>query len=202
MSPSDLQPYELMQKAATFFERHDVPYRVVGSIASIAYSEPRFTNDIDILVELRVDLVESIEQEFPSPEYYLSLDAVRSAIRSRRQFNVIHVPSGLKLDIIQCNDSEFGRLDISQGQRLKSDGFYDAWFASPENVILMKLRFFKEGGSDKHLRDTASILLVQGSRIDRDYITKWSQQLGVSEEWQLVCQKADEQKPDSHATPS
>ena len=202
MSPSDLQPYELMQKAATFFERHDVPYRVVGSIASIAYSEPRFTNDIDILVELRVDLVESIEQEFPSPEYYLSLDAVRSAIRSRRQFNVIHVPSGLKLDIIQCKDSEFGRLDISQGQRLKSDGFYDAWFASPENVILMKLRFFKEGGSDKHLRDTASILLVQGSRIDRDYITKWSQQLGVSEEWQLVCQKADEQKPDSHATPS
>ena len=202
MSPSDLQPYELMQKAATFFERHDVPYRVVGSIASIAYSEPRFTNDIDILVELRVDLVESIEQEFPSPEYYLSLDAVRSAIRSRRQFNVIHVPSGLKLDIIQCKDSEFGRLDISQGQRLKSDGFYDAWFASPENVILMKLRFFKVGGSDKHLRDTASILLVQGSRIDRDYITKWSQQLGVSEEWQLVCQKADEQKPDSHATPS
>ena len=197
MSLHDLQPYELMQKAATFFERHDVPYRIVGSIASMAYSEPRFTNDIDILVDLRDDLVELIEHEFPLPEYYVSPDAARSAIRDRRQFNVIHIPSGLKLDIIQRKDTEFGRLDISHGQRLKSDGFYDAWFASPENVILMKLRFFKEGGSDKHLRDTASILLVQGSRIDRTYVTKWSKQLGVSEEWQLVCQKADEENPDS-----
>jgi hypothetical protein len=189
-----------MQKAVTFFERHKVAYRIVGSIASMAYSEPRFTNDIDILVDLREDLVELFEQEFPSPEYYVSTDAVRSAIRDRRQFNVIHIPSGLKLDIIQCKDSEFGRLDISHGQRLKSDGFYDAWFASPENVILMKLRFFKEGGSDKHLRDTASILLVQGSRIDRDYISKWSKQLGVSDEWQLVCQRSDGEKPDSSAT--
>lgn len=189
-----------MQKAATFFERHNVAYRIVGSIASMAYSEPRFTNDIDILVDLREDLVEFIEQEFPSPEYYVSLDAVRSAIRDRRQFNVIHIPSGLKIDIIQSKDTAFGRLDISHGQRLKSDGFYDAWFASPENVILMKLRFFKDGGSDKHLRDTASILLVQGSRIDRDYISEWSKQLGVSDEWQLVCQMSDGERPDSRAT--
>ncbi len=200
MSLNDLQPYELMQKAATFFERHNVAYRIVGSIASMAYSEPRFTNDIDILVDLREDLVEFIEQEFPSPEYYVSLDAVRSAIRDRRQFNVIHIPSGLKIDIIQSKDTAFGRLDISHGQRLKSDGFYDAWFASPENVILMKLRFFKDGGSDKHLRDTASILLVQGSRIDRDYISEWSKQLGVSDEWQLVCQMSDGERPDSRAT--
>ena len=170
MSRDNLLPYELMQMAALFFERRGIAYRIVGSMASMAYSEARFTNDIDILVDLREDDAEQIESEFPAPEFYVSLSAIKSAIRDRRQFNIIHIPSGLKLDIIQRKDNEFGTLDITRGQRLKSDGFYDAWFASPENVILMKLRYFQEGGSDKHLRDVASILLIQDKHIDREYI--------------------------------
>ena len=189
MSRNNLLPYELMQMAASFFERRGIAYRIVGSMASMAYSEARFTNDIDILVDLSEDDAEQIETEFPAPEFYVSLSAIKSAIRDRRQFNIIHIPSGLKLDIIQRKDNEFGTLDITRGQRLKSDGFYDAWFASPENVILMKLRYFQEGGSDKHLRDVASILLIQDKHIDREYIEQWARKLSVEQEWQLVIQR-------------
>ena len=189
MSRNNLLPYELMQMAASFFERRGIAYRIVGSMASMAYSEARFTNDIDILVDLSEDDAEQIETEFPAPEFYVSLSAIKSAIRDRRQFNIIHIPSGLKLDIIQRKDNEFGTLDITRGQRLKSDGFYDAWFASPENVILMKLRYFQEGGSDKHLRDVASILLIQDKHIDREYIEQWARKLSVDQEWQLVIQR-------------
>jgi hypothetical protein len=189
VSRNNLLPYELMQMAASFFERRGIAYRIVGSMASMAYSEARFTNDIDILVDLSEDDAEQIETEFPAPEFYVSLSAIKSAIRDRRQFNIIHIPSGLKLDIIQRKDNEFGTLDITRGQRLKSDGFYDAWFASPENVILMKLRYFQEGGSDKHLRDVASILLIQDKHIDREYIEQWARKLSVEQEWQLVIQR-------------
>lgn len=41
-----------MQRMADFFEREEILYRVVGSLASMAYGEPRFTNDIDIAAEL------------------------------------------------------------------------------------------------------------------------------------------------------
>ena len=191
MSPVELLPYELLQKAAHFFERIGVTYRIVGSMASIAYGEARFTNDIHILVDLRMDHCNSIELEFPHPEYYVSVETVREAIRDRRQFNIIHIPSGLKLDIVQRKDTEFGQLDITHGRRLKSEGCFDAWFGTPENVILMKLKYFHEGGSDKHLRDTASILLIQGRLIDRDYIGKWADQLGVRSEWDLVCQRLE-----------
>ena len=189
MSRNNLLPYELMQMAASFFERRGIAYRIVGSMASMAYSEARFTNDIDILVDLSEDDAEQIETEFPAPEFYVSVSAIKSAIRDRRQFNIIHIPSRLKLDIIQRKDNEFGTLDITRGQRLKSDGFYDAWFASPENVILMKLRYFQEGGSDKHLRDVASILLIQDKHIDREYIEQWARKLSVDQEWQLVIQR-------------
>lgn len=191
MSLDDLKPYELMQLAASLFEQLGVPYRIVGSMASMAYSEARFTNDIDILVDLKEDQIESIVNAFPSPQFYVSPPAIKSAIRDRRQFNVIHVSSGLKLDIIQRKDTPFGNLDITQGQRLKSDGYYDAWFASPENVILMKLKYYHDGGSEKHLRDIASILLIQDQRIDRQYLTEWAEHLGVTAEWDLVRQRVD-----------
>ena len=53
LSHAELKPFELMQKASDFFERLGILYRIVGSMASMAYSEPRFTNDIDILVDLK-----------------------------------------------------------------------------------------------------------------------------------------------------
>lgn len=175
-----------MQRAADCLERLGIQYRIVGSMASMAYGEARFTNDIDILADLREENLDQIVPEFPAPDYYLSIDAARTAIREQRQFNIIHAPSGLKLDIIQRKNSEFGALDITLGKKLKSEGFYDAWFASPENVILMKLRYYHEGASDKHLRDIASILLVQGTLIDGDYLDLWSKKLGVESEWKLV----------------
>lgn len=191
MSHADLEPFELLQKAADFFERIGAQYRIVGSMASMAYSEPRFTNDIDILVDLRVNQVEEIEREFPAPDFYVSPDAVKAAIVDRRQFNIIHVSSGMKLDVIQCKATEFGALDISMGKRLKSDGVYEAWFGAAENIILMKLRYYQEGGSEKHLRDISSILKVQGASIDRLYIEHWARRLGVISEWTMVCEQTN-----------
>ncbi len=186
MSAADLKPWELLQKAADLFDSIQVPYRIVGSMAAMAYGEPRFTNDIDILVDLKLHHVDSLVEAFPEPDFYLSPEAARTAIRDRRQFNIIHFPSGLKLDIIQCKETAFGREDIQRGRRIAGDGAFDAWFATPENVIIVKLRYFKEGGSDKHLRDIRSILSIQGDLIDRAYVEHWGRQLDLLTEWQMV----------------
>ena len=192
MSASDLEPYELMQKTVDFLERESVAYRIVGSLASILYGEPRFTNDVDILVDLPRGKVEALCQEFPPPDFYVSADAVRDAIAERRQFNILHIPSGLKVDMILSADTEFGRLDISLGRRVRSEGYYDALFASPENIILKKLLYFQEGGSEKHLRDVSGVLQVQGERIDQAYLDHWAEKLGVAEELGLVRRKLKE----------
>ena len=60
MKPSELQPQQLMQLLAAFFDSQSVTYRVVGSMASILYGEPRFTNDVDILVDLPVEKVAAL----------------------------------------------------------------------------------------------------------------------------------------------
>ncbi len=36
------------------------------------------------------------------------------------------------------------------------------------------MEFYREGGSDKHLRDIASMLAISGSQIDRAYVDRWA----------------------------
>jgi len=69
---------------------------------------------------------------------------------------------------------------------LTSPGEFDVWFAAPEDVILNKLIYYREGGTEKHVRDITSMLMIQGDAIDRDYIDSWAARLGVLSEWQAV----------------
>ena len=58
--------------------------------------------------------------------------------------------------------------------------------APPEYVIVRKLEFFREGGSEKHLRDIRSMQAVSGEQIDREALNEWIQRQGVQAEWNRV----------------
>ena len=192
MDPAELQPHQLMQIVADFFESQEIHYRVVGSMASMAYGEPRFTNDVDIVADLHPDKVPALCAAFPAPDFYLSEPAVREAVRRRTQFNIIHPASGLKVDVILPPDTEFARSEMQRVRRITSVGEYSVWFASPEDVILNKLLFFQMGGSEKHLRDIAGMLKLLRDKVDRAYLDAWIAKLGVAAEWQLICDQGKE----------
>jgi hypothetical protein len=172
-------------------ERLQIPYLVTGSMATIAYGEPRFTNDIDVVVALSLDQVDAFCAAFPETEYYCSREAVVLAIKQRFQFNIIHFESGLKIDVIIPDDSEFNRSRLARGVRLSGGADFQAWFTSPEDVIIKKLEFYREGGSEKHLRDIAGVLKVLAERVDRGYITTWAVRLGLEDLWRDVIQRVD-----------
>ena len=44
-----MELYDLLARVIKAFEGLQIPYLVTGSIASMAYGEPRLTNDIDIV---------------------------------------------------------------------------------------------------------------------------------------------------------
>ncbi len=190
--PCDLQPRQLLQFAANFFEAHEIDYRVVGSMASIAYGENRFTNDVDIVADLKLGDVDALCDCFAEPDYFLARHAVEDAIRKRFQFNIIHVLAGLKIDVMLPKDTEFAVLEQRRSRRLTDPDGLSAMFASPEDVIINKLLFFQMGESDKHLRDIAGILKVKAGTLEFDYIDTWAEKLGVGSQWQMVRQRCDE----------
>ena len=185
-----MEPSELLTLLSRKLDELGICYLVTGSMATIAYGEPRFTNDIDVVTSLLIEDVTRFCEAFPMPDFYISQEAVEGAVRQRRQFNIIHPTSGLKIDCIIPKDDDFERSRQQRGIRLQIVEDVDVMFASPEDVIIRKLQYYKLGGSDKHLRDIAGVLKIQGSRIDRPYIAGWANRLAVRDVWDLVVERA------------
>ena len=184
-----MTPLELLAAVTDVLESMNVPYAVTGSMASMYYGEMRTTNDVDIVADLRIDQVREFVSRFPQEHYYVSEDAVREAIRLREQFNIIRADAGLKADIIIPKDSPHDRLQLSRANRVKPIESIEAQFAAAEDVILKKLWFYQMGGSDKHLRDIASIWKLHSNTLDMKYLEEWIQKLGVAAEWKAVLDR-------------
>ncbi len=181
-----MEPSELLQLAVTVLEELGLRYLVTGSTASIFFGEPRFTHDIDIVVDLERGSIVELCSKFPEEEFYVSEESALRAVRRRSQFNIIHPASGLKIDVIVPQDSPFNRSRFSRAKRVKPGPAFEATFAAAEDVIIKKMEAFSEGGSDKHLRDIAGILKISGDGLDYAYIEKWTARLGLETIWETV----------------
>lgn len=181
-----MEPLDLLALLTSALDELGLKYLVTGSMAAMTYGETRFTNDIDVVIDLRAEDVDRFCARFPSSEFYLSPESVRAAVLQRRAFNIIHPASGLKVDVFVPKDDAFERSRRARGVRLPISESREVMFASPEDVIIKKLQYYQEGGSEKHLRDIASLLKIQAARIDRAYVADWSETLGVKEIWDAI----------------
>jgi hypothetical protein len=185
---------ELLRRVVETLERLRLNYLVTGSIATTLYGEPRFTNDIDVVVQLPLERAEDWVQAFPADDFYVDAEQVRLAIARRGQFNIIHPASGLKVDVMIPAMDEFDRSRFARARRVRPADDFEADFAAPEDVIVKKLLYYSEGGSEKHLRDIGGVLRISASDVDRDYIATWAQRLGVLEVWKLILDSEDGEK--------
>ena len=127
----------------------------------------------------------------PAPEFYVSADAVRDAVRDRFQFNVLHPASGNKIDCMFPRSDNWGASQLSRRRRVRLLPGVDAFIASPEDVILGKLWYYADGGSEKHLRDICGILKISGETVDRADVAAWAEKLGYTEIWNAVLKKLE-----------
>jgi hypothetical protein len=179
-------PRDLLLIAADVLDRLETSYFVSGSVASSIYGEYRSTLDVDIVIDLRLGKISDLAESFPDSEYYVSVPAIRQALEDASQFNVIHAPSGLKIDFMVPDIDAFTRLRFERARSIEIAPGRPVRVSAPEDVILKKLEYFKMGGSDKHLRDIASMIRVSGETFDRAYLERWADTLGVREEWDAV----------------
>jgi len=183
-------PTELLARVAPELDRLGIEYFVTGSVASGAWGEFRNTEDIDIVVVLGRRDVRSIINLFPAPEFYLSEDALIDAVENLRQFNVIQPNTGLKIDFMVVDADGFQGSCLARRRQRPVAAGVSAWFSAPDDLILNKLLFFREGRSEKHLRDIASILKISPELIDHAYTDEWALRLGVKDLWELVKERA------------
>ena len=182
-----MQQIELLQFALDILERLGIPYMLVGSYASGVYGEPRLTLDIDIVIAPSEPQLRSLCSAFPQDEFYVSADAALAALQlPNGQFNVIHPETSYKIDFMIARTDPWGREQLARRQRVEVLRGQQGFVARPEDVIISKMLYYQEGGSEKHLRDIAGILRVSGQFVDRDYVQRWSVELGLEDIWDAI----------------
>ncbi|HEV3341759.1 MAG TPA: hypothetical protein VG125_15435 [Pirellulales bacterium] len=184
---------ELLKAVIEVLTGADIPYMVTGSLASSLQGEPRSTHDIDLIVALALDQAEVLSHAFPPPDYYLSYESVREAIRQRTMFNLLDIRGGDRVDFWLLTNDEFDRMRFSRRrlQRAEPVGI-SINVSSPEDTILAKLRWAQlSGGSEKHFHDALRVYEVQHLALDHKYLNEWAQRLGVESLWQRLQAEAE-----------
>jgi len=163
-------------------------YFIGGSFASMYYGEMRTTQDIDIAVVLPLEDANRFVQAFQSLDYYVYLDTIVDAFIHRQPFNIIDAESGFKADIFLVDPEEPTELEQSAMARRRRQ-VYDpdtgakTYLYAPEDVIIYKLKYYLLGRIDKHLRDIAAMLEVQGNDLDFNYLEQWAARIGATDLW-------------------
>ena len=184
---------EFVLEMARLLDEAGIAFMIVGSVGASHYGKARSTYDVDIVIDPTPEQLERLIGLL-GEDYYVSVTAAKSALRQRSMFNVIHTRGGWKADLIVRDDRPFS---IEQFRRRRLVPIYGQSLpvASPEDLILAKLEWNKITPSDRQLEDVFNVVVVQGTKLDREYLHQWAPQLGVAEMLTDLLARADEVRP-------
>jgi hypothetical protein len=179
----DVQP--TFRHAVRALERLGIAYAIGGSVASSIHGANRMTRDVDLTVEPFFGREAEFLAAFPAPEFYVSPDAMREALRTRSPFNILHTTTAYKLDIFIRKDDPFEQTAFARrGPYPMADAPNEpVQVHSPEDIILFKLRWYQIGGevSEQQWRDVMAVMKTQGDRLDALYLDHWAAEIGVKD---------------------
>jgi hypothetical protein len=187
---------ELLKRFVLPLEALGARYMVTGSLAAMAYGEPRLTNDVDVVLELaprdaaRFVRIFEAESDLYVPPAEVIAEALEGRGGAGAGFNVIDPARALKADYFPALD-ELARWGLDHRRREPVEGAA-VWVAPPEYVIARKLQYFRAGGSAKHLDDIRSILRFSADRLELAVLEGHVERLGLDAEWALCRQGRSE----------
>ena len=153
------------------------------------YGIPRFTHDLDIVVELKTEQLGKLAGLFPSDEFYcppVEVIRMESFRTTRGHFNLIHHDSGYKADVYLYNEDSLQAWGLKERRQIDVGNGEPFWVAPPEYVILRKLEFFREGQSEKHILDIRGIQEVSGDLLRAPALKDWAAKRGLMSELEFA----------------
>ena len=160
-------------------------YMVTGSVAGMIYGEPRVTHDVDLVLQLGVERIDEFVELFGPSEFYCpprEVIATEITREVRGHFNLIHQETGFKADIYPVGRDELHKWAMAKRRKIRVEET-DVWLAPPEYVIIRKLQYYEEGGSEKHLRDIRRMLELSSDVIDMDQLNQMVGRYGLAGQW-------------------
>jgi hypothetical protein len=183
-----VSPGEGLLRLLEVFDHLEIAYMIAGSGASSVHGLVRTTGDIDMVARIGLQDVRSLVTELRQ-DFYIEEVQVRTALEHSRSFNVIYLRNSYKFDIFPLTADRYQQVQFGRRRHEMSSLFtgkpLELAVATPEDVILSKLRWFHMGGkvSEQQWHDVLGVIAVQGDELDLGYLREWAEYLGV---WNLL----------------
>jgi hypothetical protein len=177
-------PLEAFITLLAALDRLEIQYMVAGSGASSVYGFWWATGDIDLVAKLTQDDIDPLV-EVLRPDFYIDEEQIRQALQHRRAFNVIHLASSFKFGIFPLGPGRFEQMQFARRRFEESDKFgpepLEFSVASPEDVILSKLNWYRLGGctSENQWNDILGVIAVKRNELDMGYLHEWADYLKI-----------------------
>ncbi len=174
---------QVLQEITSRLNQLDIPYMITGSMAANFYAQPRMTRDIDLVLVLKQCNVEKFVQSL-NKDFYVDQEMIEGEIKRKGMFNLIHHKFMLKVDCILLKDNEYQAVEFSR--RIKrTDGEFVFYVIAPEDLIISKLNWAKQGESEVQLRDIKNVLSCVED-LDLNYIDEWVGKLDLLQLYEQV----------------
>ncbi|MBI4674006.1 MAG: hypothetical protein HY741_20360 [Chloroflexi bacterium] len=175
----NMEDWRVVSKIIQVLEEHGIPYAIVGGYSAIYWGRPRFTQDADLLVDLKMSQVNLLVEAL-ADEFVISREAIQDAIRLRSEFNLIHQAEVFKTDLWIVPNTPYDRQVLERRRRGElGDGA--VYYQSPEDTILSKLRWCKAANfSERQFGDALGVYEIQERTLDQSYLDHWARVLDVA----------------------
>lgn len=171
----------------------EIPHAVAGSLASSAWGEQRYTNDADFLLGLDPDKAASFLSRLPEG-FHVEESDIHQALSSHSpfpSFQLLFEPAMFKIDCFVAGDA-WQLEKLGRAKRLEIWEGVFVPFASPEDMIIAKCRWFDLGHriSDRQWNDLMRLYEVQRFNLDTAYIERWLGHFGLMDLWEEIQRQA------------
>ena len=167
---------DVLRDVCVRLEGAGIEYMLTGSLAMNYYATPRMTRDVDLVVAAESTDAGRLAALF-EPDYYVPEEELARTIRERGMFNLLHIESSVKVDIVIRKDDPFRRGEFARRARVTLSGV-DAWIVGKEDLILSKLVWARDAESELQRRDVRNLL---SSGADIAHLRAWAPRLGVAD---------------------
>jgi hypothetical protein len=168
-----------------------IDYALGGALAVAAWAEARSTQDVDLVVTLPVEQMQTFSDELARRDVLIPPDLMLDMfLEMRGDVPLVgyHLQWSQKVEMFLLRPGDALRESTLARRRLVDLGPPLGRIAvlAPEDLILYKLSYFSLSQQQKHTRDIRAILLAQQARLDLPYLTSWVTRLGLDAVWRYI----------------
>lgn len=177
-----MAPEELLIKISNILSDLKITYAITGGYAVSVWGKPRYTADIDIIVEMEEKNIKPLTKKLLMIEknVYADEDMMRDALVNKGEFNFIEPDYGLKIDFFVQANTPYNKLKFKRAV-LRNIFGHQIYFVTPEDLILSKLIWSRESMSLKQFEDIKTILKNDKAKLDMKYLKSWAEKQSTLE---------------------